>query len=293
MIGAEPGVDRRELAERPDHEAGARQQNQRQRDLDDQEAAPQTVRPRGRAGAARADQRLLAAGARGLRGRERAEEDPADGGGHDREQQRGWIETDFVEARGSLGGERDQHAQQGGGQQHAKRGSHGAQHRALDQELRRQTEPSAAKRRANRQLVLPRHAARDQQVRDVRAGDQKQHADRSEQHQERLSHVSDEPRRQRLQRDGDAAHHIGMRPRDVGLDPLQFPLGFVTRHAGLETPEREIARVVAALRQRPVRRKGPHRHEDVVIAHVPEAGGQHADDRKRSRVERQRAAERP
>ena len=62
--------------------------------------------------------------------------------------------------------------------------------RALDEQLRRQPRASAAERRPHRELVLARRAARDQQVRDVDAGDEQQESDRAEQHEQRPPHLS-------------------------------------------------------------------------------------------------------
>ena len=64
--------------------------------------------------------------------------------------------------------------------------------RALDQQLAGQPRAPAAERGAHRQLVLPRGAARHQQVRDVDARDQQQAADRAEQREQRQPDVVDQ-----------------------------------------------------------------------------------------------------
>ena len=70
--------------------------------------------------------------------------------------------------------------------------------RALDEELADEAHPSAAERRAHRELVLPRGAARDQEVRDVDARDEQQEADGAEQRQEREPDIGDQAIRERL-----------------------------------------------------------------------------------------------
>ena len=51
---------------------------------------------------------------------------------------------------------------------------------------------SGAERAPDRHLALPHRRAREQQVRDVRAGDEQDEADRGEQRQQRRTHVADQ-----------------------------------------------------------------------------------------------------
>ena len=76
--------------------------------------------------------------------------------------------------------------------------------RALDEQLARQPQASAAERGADRELVLARRTARDQQVGDVDAGNQQQAADGAEQREQRQADVGDEPIGSRSVADADA-----------------------------------------------------------------------------------------
>ena len=53
-----------------------------------------------------------------------------------------------------------------------------------------QAQPSGAERRANADVALPRQRAAQDQVRDVRAGDEQHECDRTEQKEERTPHLS-------------------------------------------------------------------------------------------------------
>ena len=60
-----------------------------------------------------------------------------------------------------------------------------AEQQAFGQHLAQQSTPPGAERRPNRELALPRGGAREQQVRDVGAGDQQDEAHRTEQDDQR------------------------------------------------------------------------------------------------------------
>ena len=67
-----------------------------------------------------------------------------------------------------------------------------AEQQAFGQHLPQQPTPPGAERRPNRQLALPRGGARQQQVRDVGAGDQQDEAHRAEQDEQRPLDVTDD-----------------------------------------------------------------------------------------------------
>src|SRR6185295_5747928 len=62
------------------------------------------------------------------------------------------------------------------------------QQHALGYQLSHQPEPSSAERRAHSEFAAPRHAAREQQIGRVRAGDQQHQSNGGEQNQKRLSY---------------------------------------------------------------------------------------------------------
>ena len=65
-----------------------------------------------------------------------------------------------------------------------------SQHAAFGEELTHQPAASGAERGAHGQLALPRRSAREQQVRDVGAGDQQDECDGAEQHEQRRPDVA-------------------------------------------------------------------------------------------------------
>ena len=67
-----------------------------------------------------------------------------------------------------------------------------AEHDALEEQLAGDPPRARAQRGANRELLLARFGSDEEQVGDVRARDEKHHADRSHQHPEHGAHVADE-----------------------------------------------------------------------------------------------------
>ena len=67
-----------------------------------------------------------------------------------------------------------------------------AEQHAFGQQLPHQPLPAGAERGADRDFLLPPGGARQQQVRDVRAGDQQHQRHRAEQHEHRAAHVADD-----------------------------------------------------------------------------------------------------
>ena len=76
---------------------------------------------------------------------------------------------------------------------------------AFGQHLPRQPPAAGADGRAHRQLALPAHGARQQQVGDVDAGHQQDDAHRGHQHDERMPHVADDVLVQGDHGEGEAA----------------------------------------------------------------------------------------
>ena len=91
------------------------------------------------------------------------------------------------------------------------------EHDVLGEELADQTPAPAAERGADRHLARPPAAAREQQVRDVRAGDQQDEADRAEQERQQRARVLDVRVARRLQADG-VARVVGVLASLLGGD---------------------------------------------------------------------------
>ena len=164
---------------------------------------------------------------------------------------------------------------------------------ALDQELADETTAPAAERRTDAQLVLPGRAARDEQVRDVDAGDQEETADRAEQDEQRESHGGDQLRGERRRADADVRVRLRILALEPRADGLHLGPGRCQRHARPQPSHAEEARMVAAIEQvRVVRDPQADRHEDVVVAaEIPKARRQHADDRVARSIEGDRTAQ--
>ena len=225
MVRLETGLDARDLAERAHHQARAGEQHERQRHFDDHEAAAQTMRAGRCAGRAAARQRRLTANAGRLKRGKGAEDDAADGGRGEREETGGRIDSHFVEARGALGRDRDQDAQEPDGQHHAQHAADGRHQRALGQHLQRQAQASAAERGADGELVLARGAARDQQIGDVDAGHEQQAADGAEQDEQRETDLCHQPGGERFGAYRDAAIGVGVFALQVEADRGHLPRG--------------------------------------------------------------------
>ena len=172
-IGIEAGVDGRKEEERSRHEAAANQEDERQRDLGDHQAAPEPVRARHTRPASN-DERL-AIDARCLQR----------GQGAEGEAQRGGVDAYLVEARRRRRGDGDEQAHEEHGQRRANDRRDAREQGALDEQLRQESRAAAAERRPHSELVSAGGAARHEQVRDIDAGDEQQQHDRREQHEQR------------------------------------------------------------------------------------------------------------
>ena len=229
--------------------------------------------------------------ARSLKGGKRAEDDAADAGRRQREETCHRIDPHFVETRGSLGRDRDQQPQEPRRDGHAEDAAGGRHQRALGKHLQRQANTSSAECRSHGELVLPRGAARDQQVGDVDAGHEQQTADGAEQDEQREPHLCHEAGGERLDAYGDAAVGVGMFALKIQADCGQLLRRRFHVAAGHEPADRVVALMIAAVVQEPVARNRAHRDEQVVGSQVPESWRHHADHDVRAAVEKQRRSQ--
>ena len=158
------------------------------------------------------------------------------------------------------------------------------EHQALRRQLPQQPAAARAKRPPHRQLTFAGGGAREQQVGDVRAGNQQEHADGAEERDERGPHVLDDIL---LQCDGANPHprRFVDRVLRTQLRGDRFEVGLRLRqcharlHPAEDREEREVARRlvrVVELQRLPDLRVG---HEEG-FGRQPQAsrGRQHADD---------------
>jgi hypothetical protein len=152
--------------------------------------------------------------------------------------------------------------------------------------LPQQPRSAGAERRAHGDFVGACRGAREQQIRDVGAGDDENQRDGGEQQVERGSRVADELILQRS--DGGALLIVRRRIRgfEAGGDRRHFRLSLFERDAFLQSADDAI--VV----RRPRRGFGLHpcRKPDVGLAGAAKAGRHHANDRERPLAEADGAA---
>ena len=137
-------------------------------------------------------QRRVEIDARGAERRDQAEEQPR----HDRHRKRKGeyraVERDGVEARNVARIDGAHHVQRAFREQQSRRAAQQPEQQTFRQQLTDQPPPVRAKGRPNGHLLLPARRARQQQVGDVRAGNEKDETNRSEQDQHRPPDVSDD-----------------------------------------------------------------------------------------------------
>ena len=147
--------------------------------------------------------------------------------------------------------------------------------------------PARAQGGADGQLLTAALGPHQQQVGDVGAGQQQDDADRAQEHPERAADVADDVADQRLQRRRPPRPHLGPGPgalepylehaHHVGIGLRRSDAGTQPGHA--EQPERRNRRTGIE----------PQRQDDLGLAGEAEAGRHHADDLPRAAVDDDRA----
>ena len=243
----ESRVDAREVPERPQHEPGAREQDQRERELTDDQRLAQALPSRAgrRRGPGRADH-VVQVAFRDVRERREPEQHARREAGRDGEQQHSAVDAGVARERNrddTGGGDRDQ---RGVGEQHSEPRAEQRQEHSLRRERAREARQIRAERAADSDLALPRFGAREQQVGDVHARDQQQEGDRAEQHPERGPHL---------------AHDFVTQPVRTRPVPVRIEM---MRRARFRRARDERVELRLRLRQRHARLQ-PTQHPDAVI----------------------------
>ena len=285
ILGLESQVEILKFEEAADHQAGAREQHERQRHLRDDQC---------RSAALAADAALLRGiheiRARHLQRGRHAESHAGQQRDHRDEQQHGRVDADLIDARQIGRTDAHEQAEDRPGHQHAEHAAHDREQHALGQQLTNQAPAPGAERRAHRHLAAPRRGADEQQVRDVRARDQQHEADRTQEHQQSQADVLD----QQVVR----AHHrrIRIAGRVGGGDALcdgRHVCGRgVDGHAVLEAAEHG-QRVQAASRQLAWTEHQRRVHVGRDALGKPETRRHHADHGKWGAGQRDRFADEP
>ena len=217
---------------------GGDEQDDRERDLgDDERVARAVTLAAGAREAAAFLERRREVRRRELQHRDQAEEESCEQRNREREEQDERIDADLSSTRQPVGRIGDQRADAGVGETEPDDAADERERQALRQELPGDPARARAERGVDRQLLLPRLGAHQEQVGDVRAGDQQDEPDRAEQHPQHPADVADDVDRQRpdvrpelhvlehLPREArrhrepirDHRHH----PRDVGVRLLE------------------------------------------------------------------------
>ena len=178
VIGLKSGIDTLQPQEAVEQQAGGREEHQRQRDLEHDESRPR-ARSRGGDPIALIANRRDPIGLRCLEGGQQAEQDArAQRDDHRHHRDRG-IEAYVLRAKHAAGREVGEQRDEPRAQQQTREAAEHAEHQTLGQKLLDQIPAARAEGRANGELAPAPEGAREQQARDVRAGDEQHHPHRA------------------------------------------------------------------------------------------------------------------
>ncbi len=266
------------------------------RDLGDQEPAAEAVvlRATGRF-AARILERVVRRVHRRVHRRHETHGDAAENRDAEREEDDHRIERDLLGAWHEIVADVREERQRRGGESESEDAAAEREQEALGEELRHDPTSLRAERETDADFLAPAREAREQKVRDVRAGDQQHRRDRDEQHRVGLALVADEILLQEVRVQLRLRVDVGrMRLRVAGRDHIHRGARFGEADAGFQAREHvveETAVVDLLLRKecRFVRTRREYRH--LVQRKSGGALWQHADDRVGLAVQRQRLAD--
>ncbi len=294
VLSPEAGVDREHAREALHQQPRAHEEHERERDLGDDEQVAHAARAT-RAGAARALlHRLLQVGARGReRGRE-AEDDAGQKRQAEGEEEYVRVERELTQVGHARelrrGYQRDEQVGAPQREHEPRAAAHEREQHALRQKLTHHAPARSAERRPQRDLFAPRRRAREQEVGDVGAGDQKHEADRAQEREEDGPKLPDELLLQRHDADAGARVRLRVVRRDARGDRLHLRARRLKARARLQTrddlnpvPVARAGLLRADLQRRP--------QLGVAEAREAEARGQDADYRATAAARRDRLAD--
>jgi hypothetical protein len=258
-VGIEPRVHPLERDGAANQQAGAEEQQQRERDFGDDQPGAQAIAEAaaGRAAPAVA-QAGLDVGARQPQRRGQAARDAAHERQRGGETERHRIDVRLLEARHVLRAPGDDGRDEPAREQQTHEGRRQRQDDAFGQQLPHDAPPAGAERRAQGDLAPARGAAGQQQVRDVAARDEQHHPDRGEQHEEPRLVVADEAVSERRRRVAQLAGILRKVVTEPYRDGLELLLRLLRRRARLQSPvDAEVVLVVQDFLRRRKRDRGP------------------------------------
>ena len=281
-------------AKRANHQPGANQQDERQRDLHDDQSVSRAMLL---AALAERASSLAEAGVQMRAGIledwNRAEQQTGKKRDRERKQKHRHINPDFVEAWKARGRHRNKYSQRSIGERQSEQASHQAENRALEHQFPCNAFPSRAQSPANGQFLAASFDAHKQQVRHVRTSDQQNHGDRAHQNPQNVAHITDDvllqwPQVGRDLRFFEELHAEAFRRRKASIgDEKQarhVRAGLRHSHAGLETRKSLIA-VVAELYFVAIKPEG-HDKRQIIVVEKMKVSRQYPDDLARLSVER-------
>ena len=183
-----PGICKHHPSDAPHHQPRAGQQHEREREIADDQEMARATRAAAGSSARVGRERLTQPERRAAERRNKAEAETRERGDDEREREHPSVETHLIEARDRDRGDRRHALKTNSRDRQTERAAGEAEDRALGQQLPDQAPAAGAKRRADRDLARPVHRPREEQVGDVRAGNQHHEPDRAQQHEQGRAH---------------------------------------------------------------------------------------------------------
>ena len=183
VVGIESRIDAPEFGEAANHQSGARQQDDGERHFHDHEnplgAMPGAARP-----APSLLERFLKIALRILERRGQAEQDSCQHGSGEHEQQHAPVEMDFLGSGQCLGQHLERPLQPPRGKEQTQAPAGQSEQDAFGQKLPNDAAAGRAQRGADGEFTGASRRARQQEIRHVHAGDEKNKTHRGQQHQQ-------------------------------------------------------------------------------------------------------------
>ena len=265
VAGIEAGLDMAKRQQAAQHDAGAHQQHDRERNLADDE---QTARLEadGARFAAALFQGVVEIGPARADRRQHAGKDTGQHRCAEHEEQDTAVDRNLIGARYLIGEQGGARGEAGARQQQAHDSTGRGEHERLDQQLLEHPGASGAERSTDRELLAPAERARKQQVADIGAGNQQHERHGREQHHERGADIADD---QLLQRhDGGAP--AGVLLRVVALEPHRDRFHLRIRPGDVDARlQPRDHRIVVVVADRPIGVLVRHRHPQVAMGDAP------------------------
>ncbi len=209
-----------------------------------------------------------------------------------REQQHPSVKPHFLHARETAFGQRPHQADAGPCDQKPEPAADSRQHEALGEHLAYQLHAPRAERRPHRNFPTPAREARQHQVRDVRAHDQQQEANRGGNQQQRRTDGGDQLLLRRNHARAPAGVAVRERCRQPSGDDRHLALRLLLPDAVGQPPDDAERSRLAGAAVGIVRIEGERRPDiDVRARREVEGGRHHPDDGIRLRIELNGVAE--